>query len=152
MLLRALPLLPASTRAVIVGAGPDRGRLEAIVQRLGVETRVTFAGYVSDAQLVDLYARCRAVFFAPVDEDFGFITLEAFRFAQARCDLYRQRRAHRARGARRERADRGADPQAVADALATLMTSMDRSQRAGEAGFEATRGITWERAVETLLA
>ena len=33
---------------------------------------------MSDDELTDLYARCLAVYYAPVDEDFGFVPYEAF--------------------------------------------------------------------------
>ena len=41
-----------------------------------------FAGRVSDAEAVDLYAGARAVYYAPVDEDYGFATIEAFASAK----------------------------------------------------------------------
>src|SRR5262249_30051768 len=58
---------------VISGEGPDRERLER-----RANGRVSFTGRVSEAELADLYARCRAVFYAPVDEDFGMVPFEAF--------------------------------------------------------------------------
>jgi glycosyltransferase involved in cell wall biosynthesis len=39
---------------------------------------VTFTGGVDEAALVDLYAGACAVVFPPYDEDYGYITLEAF--------------------------------------------------------------------------
>ncbi len=44
---------------------------------LGVEDRCEVLGPVSDAEMIRLYAECRAVVFVPVDEDYGYITLEA---------------------------------------------------------------------------
>ena len=43
---------------------------------------VRFAGRVSEKELAELYATCRAVFYAPVDEDFGMVPFEAFRAAR----------------------------------------------------------------------
>ena len=55
--------------------GAARGaRLE-----LGLGDRARFAGRVDEAELADLYATCRAVFYAPIDEDFGMVPLEAYR-------------------------------------------------------------------------
>src|SRR5205814_1483493 len=54
-----------SLRIVIAGEGPDRGRLEGLAD--GMNGRVTFAGRVDAATLADLYARCSAVYYAPVD-------------------------------------------------------------------------------------
>ncbi len=65
-------------KVVIAGDGPDRERLEGIARRHGLDGRIRFAGRVSDEELTDLYARCRAVFYAPVDEDYGMVPYEAF--------------------------------------------------------------------------
>ena len=46
-LLRALAMLP-SGRLVVVGDGPERGRLEALAATLGVSERVRFAGHHQD--------------------------------------------------------------------------------------------------------
>ena len=61
----------------IAGDGPDRERLERLA-RAGSNGRVAFTGRVSDEELADLYARCLAVYYAPVDEDFGMVPFEAF--------------------------------------------------------------------------
>src|SRR5262249_25704314 len=60
----------ASLRCVIVGDGPDRERLESVAQQHGLDGRAHFAGRVDEQELADLYARCLAVYYAPVDEDF----------------------------------------------------------------------------------
>ena len=39
-------------------------------------------GRVSESELVDHLARCRAVVFVPHDEDYGFVTVEAFAAAK----------------------------------------------------------------------
>ena len=67
-----------SLRAVVAGEGPDRGRLERHAEQRGLNGRVEFAGRVDDEHLADLYGRCLAVFYAPVDEDFGMVPYEAF--------------------------------------------------------------------------
>ena len=68
--------LDSSLRIVITGDGPDRDRLEQLASPLNGQ--VEFTGRVGDERLADLYARCLAVFYAPVDEDFGMVPFEAF--------------------------------------------------------------------------
>jgi glycosyltransferase involved in cell wall biosynthesis len=68
----------ACIRAVIAGEGDDRARLEQLAVQHGVSDRVTFAGAIGEGGLVDYLARCRAVCFPPLDEDYGFVTAEAF--------------------------------------------------------------------------
>lgn len=64
-------------RLVVVGDGPERGALEALAARAGVAGRVRFVGRVGDAELTELYNRCRAVYYAPLDEDYGYAAVEA---------------------------------------------------------------------------
>jgi len=77
-LIEALPFTDRALRAVIVGRGPEEVRLQALAAELGVADRVEFRGAVSFKDVVELYRHALAVFFAPYDEDYGYITVEAF--------------------------------------------------------------------------
>ena len=68
----------AAIRCVIAGEGEEQERLGALIERLGLSERVTLAGRLSDAEVLDHLARCRAVVFPPFEEDYGFVTAEAF--------------------------------------------------------------------------
>jgi glycosyltransferase involved in cell wall biosynthesis len=70
-------------RVKIAGEGEEAPQLAARIDALGLGDRVELLGPISDAELVDHYARCRAVYFAPWNEDYGFVTLEAFRSGKA---------------------------------------------------------------------
>jgi rhamnosyl/mannosyltransferase len=64
---------------VIVGKGPERDRLEALAEELGVTDRVWFAGYVSDDAL-PVYYSIADVFTLPSvssSEAFGIVQVEA---------------------------------------------------------------------------
>src|SRR5579862_4250780 len=63
-------------RVVVAGEGPDRERLEGLAA--GLNGQIEFTGRVDDERLADLYARCLAVYYAPLDEDFGMVPYEAF--------------------------------------------------------------------------
>ncbi len=79
LLVRAMARAEAGqTRAVIAGDGEARAGLEALARELGVDHRVRLVGEASPDQLVDYLARCRAVCFPAFNEDFGFVTVEAF--------------------------------------------------------------------------
>ena len=96
LLLQAAALEPR-LEAVVAGDGPDRARLEELSSELGVDGRVRFAGRISEAELTDLYAGCRAVYYAPVDEDFGDGAARGVPLAEAGSDDDRCRRAARLR-------------------------------------------------------
>lgn len=59
------------TRLIVVGDGPGRDRMTDAAGR-----HIEFIGRVSDAELADLYAGCRALIF-PSEEDFGIVPVEA---------------------------------------------------------------------------
>lgn len=76
-LIRALMLLPAERpwRLAIVGDGPERGALEALVRRSGLAGRTVFTGYVADP--FAWMMRARVAVCASVYEGFGNAIVEA---------------------------------------------------------------------------
>ncbi|HRD76638.1 MAG TPA: glycosyltransferase family 4 protein, partial [Hyphomicrobiaceae bacterium] len=73
ILLEAVARLPEA-RAVIVGAGPDRAQFEADVLRLGISSRVTFAGAMPAREA---FRRGRILVMPSRAESFPYIALEA---------------------------------------------------------------------------
>jgi glycosyltransferase involved in cell wall biosynthesis len=84
--MEALALTREKVRMVFMGASDapeyDAG-LRARCTALGLDKRVIWQGRVSDAQRLDLYGRSLAVLFPPLDEDYGYVTLEAMLCAKA---------------------------------------------------------------------
>lgn len=78
LLIRAIKFCDSRIHCKIAGHGPELENLKLLSRELGVADRIEFLGFVSDKKLLDLYANCSAVFFAPRDEDYGYITLESF--------------------------------------------------------------------------
>jgi glycosyltransferase involved in cell wall biosynthesis len=76
--LRALARSSSGARLKLTGDGPLRSDLERLAEELGVASRVDFMGRVSEEELLGLYAACRAALYVPYDEDYGYVTIEAF--------------------------------------------------------------------------
>lgn len=80
-LLDAMALLPDDYHLFLVGDGPMRPQLEEQVRRLGLQERVTLAGYLEDGgEFRDLFGACD-VFVLPSimkTEAFGIVQIEAF--------------------------------------------------------------------------
>lgn len=72
----ALPLLPDAT-LMIAGGGPERGRLEALAQALGVAARVRFLGPVPQAELARYYGAADALVLASSREGWANVLLES---------------------------------------------------------------------------
>jgi glycosyltransferase involved in cell wall biosynthesis len=78
LIIAAMAKVPSNIRLIVAGDGTQRQNAERTAEQAGVADRVTFLGNVEDDQLIDLYARALAVVYPPYDEDFGYVTLEAF--------------------------------------------------------------------------
>jgi glycosyltransferase involved in cell wall biosynthesis len=144
--------LDSALEIVIAGDGPDRERLEQLARDRGLDGRARFAGRVSEGELADLYARCLAVYYAPLDEDYGMVPLEAFLSEKPVLTT----------------TDAGGPLEVVADGKTGLVVSPEASEIAraagwlrahrdaaasyGRAGKELASEVTWERAIERLLA
>jgi glycosyltransferase involved in cell wall biosynthesis len=72
----ALARLPQCT-LLIVGDGPDRNRLEALAQKLGVADRVRFLGAVPHVELQKIYVAADALVLASSREGWPNVLLEA---------------------------------------------------------------------------
>src|SRR5262249_35621076 len=65
-------------RCVIAGEGEEYPILEHAIRSRGLAARVRLIGRIDETELVSHLARCRAVCSPPFDEDYGFVTVEAF--------------------------------------------------------------------------
>ncbi len=143
LLLEAAAQAP-EVRVVVAGDGPDRERLEGMAG-----SNVEFTGRVDDEQLADLYARCRAVYYAPVNEDYGLVPYEAFLSdkpvitttdAGGPLDIVHDGRTGRVVAPTRDELARA------------LSFTEDEARTLGRAGHEIAGAVTWGRCVERLLA
>jgi glycosyltransferase involved in cell wall biosynthesis len=128
--------------------------LRRAVRRLGLEGRAEFLGAVSEDQKRHLYAHALATLYPPVDEDYGYVTLESMLSSKPVLTC-------RDSGGPLEFVHDGrtglvAEP--TADGLARAMDEVwgDRRRAAsmGQAGRDhyASLGITWPGVIERLLA
>jgi glycosyltransferase involved in cell wall biosynthesis len=113
---------------------------------------VTFAGRVDEPQLVKLYAEAMAIVFPPFDEDYGYVTLEAFLSHKPVVTTTDA-------GGPLEFVEHGVtglvcepDADALAAAVARLAAAPSLVRALGDAGYERARTITWDGVVDRLVA
>jgi glycosyltransferase involved in cell wall biosynthesis len=137
-------------RVVIAGDGPDRDRLERLAA--GLNGQVEFAGRVDDTRLADLYARCLAVYYAPVDEDFGMVPYEAF--LSAKPVLTTADSGGPLEIVRDHETGLVVAPEALdlANACAYLGEHVDEAKAWGQTGKAVAERVTWGACVDALLA
>jgi glycosyltransferase involved in cell wall biosynthesis len=142
----------AGIRAVIGGDGEERERLSAMTRELGVSDRVTLAGPLTEPELLDHLARCRVVCFAPFEEDYGFVTAEAFNCAKAVITC-------RDSGGPAELVEDGVNglvcdptPASLAQSLARVMHDRSLAQTLGGHARASGARLQWADAVRELTA
>lgn len=141
----------ASIKCVIAGEGAEIESLKRLRSHLDLDGRVTFAGRLDEAGLIEHLARCRAVIFPPFNEDYGFVTVEAFMCGKpvitctdsgGPAELVRD-------------SENGfvtaPTPEALAVAMRRLIDDRNLAIRLGEAGRTLATGMTWSGAIQRLL-
>ena len=142
----------SSLEIVIAGEGPDRERLERLARERGLNGRARFTGRIGESELADLYARCLAVYYAPVDEDYGMVPLEAFLSEKPVLTTTDA-------GGPLEVVSDGStglvvapDAAEIARGLGWLREHRDEAASYGRAGKAIASEVTWDRAIERLLS
>lgn len=79
LIIKALKYIESDTKLLIAGKGKHEESLRKLVKAEGQSHRVEFLGFVPDDEIIELYSNASLIFFAPKDEDYGFITIEAFK-------------------------------------------------------------------------
>jgi glycosyltransferase involved in cell wall biosynthesis len=139
-------------RAVIAGRGPLGADLRAQADALGMADRVDLPGFVTDDELVGLYANALAVVYPPLDEDYGYVTLQAFLAAKPVITTADS-------GGVLEWVTDGVtglvtdgSPSAIGAAIDRLADSPELAQQLGEAGRQRVIDLDWAPVVDRLLA
>jgi glycosyltransferase involved in cell wall biosynthesis len=152
LIVRALAHVDRRVRLIVVGEGPLRPQLEEIAAQSGVADRVTWAGRSDRQQLIELYAGALGVVFPPFDEDYGYVTLEAF---LARKPVVTTTDA----GGPLEFVEDAVTgyvvdpmPEAIGAAIARLAADRRTAQSLGDAGYDRVRSISWDGVVDRLMA
>jgi glycosyltransferase involved in cell wall biosynthesis len=151
LIVEGLAHAPASLRAVAAGRGPLREVVAARAEALGLAERVSLPGFVPDDEVVEQFAGALAVLYAPADEDYGYVTLQAFRAGKPVITA----------------ADSGGvlewvrdgetgivtdgSPEALGAAMTRLAEDPELARAMGERGRELVAELDWSPALDALL-
>lgn len=154
LLIRAAAHLSTPVLFLLAGDGGQRQHCERLIDELDVGHRVRLLGRVTEAEKRAFYARSLAVFYGPLDEDYGYVTLEAMLSAKpvitcidsgGPLELVR----HEETGLIVE-----PTPEAIAAAADQLFQDQSTARALGEAGRQRydDLGISWHYVTQRLLA
>jgi glycosyltransferase involved in cell wall biosynthesis len=125
--------------------------LRAMVDRLAIAGRVNLLGYVDDGELVRRYSNALGVVYVPYDEDYGYVTLQAFRAAKPVITSVDA-------GGVLEWVEDGVNgfvtdgsPAAIGAAIDQLAADPALAERLGKAGAERVADLSWDPVVRHLV-
>ena len=151
LLVRAMKHTETPVRCRIAGTGPERDALSDLIARLGLQEKVELLGWVEDRDVVEHYANCLGVYYAPYDEDYGYVTVEACKAAKPVVTTADA-------GGVLEFVEDGRNgfvcppdsPREIGARIDTLYLDREKAYAMGLAGQAKVREITWDRVIARL--
>lgn len=151
LVIEAAAAASSKVRAVVAGEGLLSSSLRARADELKIADRVELPGFVPDDKLIELYANALAVVYVPLDEDYGYVTLQAFLAGKPVIT------AHDAGGVLEWVEDgvtglvTDGSPAALGQAIDRLAAAPEWAAELGQAGRDRVASLAWAPVVERLL-
>jgi glycosyltransferase involved in cell wall biosynthesis len=153
VLIQAARYLKSDAQIILAGGGRNLGHYESLIKSdRRIRARVEMRGFVSEREMLELYANALAVGYLPWNEDYGYVSLEA---------MYAGKPLIVARdgGGAAEFVENSVEglvvdptPQDVARAIDELFLDPNRARQMGARGREKVLGLnlSWQNVVEKL--
>ncbi len=152
LMVDALAACRRPVRGILAGTGGLAGEIDERVAAAGLGDRLERPGHLTDDELIDRYADALAVLYAPIEEDYGYVTLEAFLAGKPVITTTDA-------GGVLEWVEDGVtgivtdgSPAALGAAIDRLADDRELASRMGRAGRERVVALDWGTVVERLLA
>jgi len=150
LIIEAMKYTDNKLKLKIAGTGPEMESLKKFAAKLGLESRVEFLGFVSNEDLLELYANALAVAYPPADEDYGYVTLESFL-------SYKPVLTTEDSGGPLEFVEHGinglvseTNPEAFGENIMLLYKNRNKCREFGEIGYKKVKDITWDNVIDKL--
>lgn len=151
LVIEAMRYVPSRIKLLIAGDGEAAINLRSLVRKEGLEERVEFLGRISDDKLLELYSGAIVVPFVPLQEDFGYVTIEAFKSRKPviTCSDSGEPRRIIKDGVSGFIVE--PDPKKIAEKINYLIENPQKAIQMGVNGYSSVKDITWENVVSKLL-
>lgn len=150
ILIRALKYCDKEIKVLIAGRGAEAEKLQKLAVDLGVEDRVEFLGFVPDEDLLDLYANAMGVCFTPIDEDYGYITLEAFLSKKPILTCHDSGGVLEFAKQNESAFIVDVSPEAMGACFSKLFNNKRMAAEMGVVGFNTVKDISWDNVIDEL--
>lgn len=157
LVLEALALTKQPVRIKFAGAADQPAyerELLQLARKMRVADRIEWLGQISEAEKIELYANCLGVIYPPLDEDYGYVTLEGMLAAKPVVTCSDS--GGPLEFVKHEESGLIVPPDAssLGDSFDQLWSDRSRAEKWGKAGqaFYRALDITWEGVLEKLLS
>ena len=155
LLVEAARFMKIDTKIYLAGKGSESetGYLKSLISKYRLENRVKLLGFITEEEKIDYYANCLGVYFGAYDEDYGYVTLEAF-FSRKPVIV------HQDAGGPLEFVDHGKngfvlapDPKVIAAKIDEWSVNRNLARQMGAQGYDTVlkKNISWDHVIEALL-
>ncbi len=153
LLIEAARYLRGPIKILIAGEGGQKQYYQQLIDKYQLSQRVRLVGYISEAEKRTYYAHALAVFFAPFDEDYGYITLESMLSAKPVISCVDS-------GGPLEFIEDGengyilpTDAQQIAAIIDEMYVQRRKSREMGQYGLESYKNkqISWQNVIDQLI-
>jgi|SRR5665647_348024 len=154
LLVSALKYCETPVRVVLSGKGEKviLDKLNSIATKDKTTEKIEIKGFISEDEKIDLYSRSLGVYFGPYQEDYGYVTLEAFYSGKPVI-------THPDSGGPLEfvNSENGfvvePTPQSIAKVMDYLYTNRENAKKLGKNGFELMNKleINWDNVIKRLV-
>lgn len=151
LVITAMKFVKSPVILVIAGKGDDEENLKKLVNKLGLEERVQFLGSVSDNELLDLYSKSIVIPFVPIHEDYGYITIEAFKSKKPVITCHDSGEPAIVVNDSVSGFVVEPNPRTIAEKINYFIDHPEKISQMGNAGFESVKDIMWDKIILKLL-
>jgi glycosyltransferase involved in cell wall biosynthesis len=148
LLVEAMRYVKRDIQVLIAGSGPQESYLRELARG---DDRIKFIGFVSDIELISLYSNALAVVFAPYDEDYGLVTIEAMKSAKPVITALDSGGPNEFVIDGKTGFSVNPDPRSLAEKISYLAANPDSAALMGEAASALVSEITWDRTAEEIV-
>lgn len=152
LLVEAMRYTNPKVKCLIGGTGTEYEKLKQLINKYNLNDRVKLLGFVDDNEMLKLYANSLGVYFCPIDEDLGYITLEAF--SSKKPVITANDSGGTLEFVRHEESGfiLQPKPEEIAKSINALYENKKMAREFGENGYNFIKDITWDNAMDRIIA
>ena len=153
LLIEAMKFARTPINAVLAGNSSNLKHYQSLIKQHDVGDRVRLLGFVSEQEMIELYANALGVCYLPFDEDYGYVTLEGMLSGKPVIVPQDGGGATEFVEHQHEGFIVEPEPKAIADCLDTLYSNREKARLMGERGREKLKAmnLSWEHVVKSLI-